>query len=148
MIFRAPKDIKFSHFYRKLNILSVILIIFSILVLLFKGLNLGVDFKGGTLIELRTENSMTNIAEIRQSFLKMNLGDVTVKKFGKENDYLAKIEITKTDDENFIKSINDKLSEDLGAPINFRRVENVGPKVSKELLNAGLLGITLSLAAM
>jgi len=148
MIFRVPNDIKFSHFYRKLNILSLIFIIFSILVLLFKGLNLGVDFKGGTLIELRTENSMTNIAEIRQSFLKMNLGDVTVKKFGKENDYLAKIEITKTNDENFIKSINDKLSADLGSKINFRRVENVGPKVSNELLKAGLLAISLSLAAM
>ena len=148
MIFRVPNDIKFSHFYRKLNILSLIFIIFSILVLLFKGLNLGVDFKGGTLIELRTENSMTSIAEIRQSFLKMNLGDVNVKRFGKDNDYLAKIEITKSDDENFIKSINDKLSADLGSQINFRRVENVGPKVSKELLRAGLLAISLSLAAM
>ena len=148
MIFKVSDDIKFSYFYRKLNILSLIFIIFSILVLLFKGLNLGVDFKGGTLIELRTENSMTNIAEIRQSFLKMNLGDVTVKKFGKENDYLAKIEITKSDDENFIKSINDKLSADLGSQINFRRVENVGPKVSNELLRAGLLAINLSLAAM
>ena len=148
MIFKLPKDIKFSYFYRKLNILSSIFIILSIIILIFKGLNLGVDFKGGTLIELRTENSNINIAEIRQSFLKMDLGDVTVKKFGKENDYLVKIEITKTDDENFIKSINDKLSADLGSNINFRRVENVGPKVSNELLKAGLLAITLSLAAM
>jgi preprotein translocase SecF subunit len=141
-------DIKFSYFYRKLGIFSSIFIIFSILVLLLKGLNLGVDFKGGTLIELRTENSTIGIAEIRHSFLKMNLGDVTVKKFGKENDYLAKIEITKSDDKNFIKSINDKLSADLGSDINFRRVENVGPKVSKELLRAGFLAISLSLAAM
>jgi len=148
MIFKVSKDIKFSYFYKKLNILSSILIIFSILVLLFKGLNLGVDFKGGTLIELRTESSITTIAEIRQSFLQMNLGDVAVKKFGKENDYLVKIEITKTDDENFIKSINDKLSADLGSAVNFRRVENVGPKVSNELLRAGLLAISLSLAAM
>ena len=148
MIFKVPKDIKFSYFYKKLNILSSILIIFSILVLLFKGLNLGVDFKGGTLIELRTENSITTIAEIRQSFLQMNLGDVAVKKFGKENDYLVKIEITKSNDENFIKSINDQLSADLGSQVNFRRVENVGPKVSNELLRAGLLAISLSLAAM
>ena len=148
MIFKVSKDIKFSYFYKKLNILSSIFIIFSILVLIFKGLNLGVDFKGGTLIELRTENSITNIAEIRQSFLKMNLGDVTVKKFGKENDYLVKIEIIKSDDENFIKSIKDKLSADLGSAVNFRRVENVGPKVSNELLRAGLLAISLSLAAM
>ncbi len=148
MIFKVSKDIKFSYFYKKLNILSSIFIIFSILVLIFKGLNLGVDFKGGTLIELRTENSITAIAEIRQSFLKMNLGDVAVKKFGNENDYLVKIEITKSDDENFIKSINDKLSADLGSVVNFRRVENVGPKVSNELLRAGLLAISLSLAAM
>jgi preprotein translocase SecF subunit len=148
MIFKISKEIKFSNFYKKMNIFSSILIFLSILVLLTKGLNLGVDFKGGTLIEVRTENSITTIAEIRESFLKMNLGDVTVKKFGKENDYLVKIEITKSDDENFIKSINDKLSADLGSQINFRRVENVGPKVSKELLRSGLLAITLSLAAM
>ena len=148
MIFKVSKDIKFSHFYKKLNILSIIFIIFSVLILLLKGLNLGVDFKGGTLIELRTQNPIITIAEIRESFLKMNLGDVTVKKFGRVNDYLVKIEITKTDDENFIKSINDKLSADLGSEINFRRVENVGPKVSNELLRAGLLAISLSLAAM
>jgi len=148
MIFKISKDIKFSNFYKKMNIFSYILIFLSILVLLIKGLNLGVDFKGGTLIEVRTENSITIIAEIRESLLKMNLGDVTVKKFGKENDYLVKIEITKSDDENFIKSINDKLSADLGSVVNFRRVENVGPKVSKELLRAGLLAISLSLAAM
>jgi len=148
MIFKTSNDIKFSYYYRKLNILSSIFIIFSILVLIFKGLNLGVDFKGGTLIELRTENSITTIAEIRESFLKMNLGDVAVKKFGKGNDYLVKIEITKSDNENFIKSINDKLSADLGSAVNFRRVENVGPKVSNELLRAGLLAISLSLAAM
>ena len=148
MIFKVSKDIKFSYFYKKLNILSSIFIIFSILVLIFKGLNLGVDFKGGTLIELRTENSITTIAEIRQSFLQMNLGDVAVKKFGKENDYLVKIEMTDSDNINFIKSINDKLSSDLGSAINFRRVENVGPKVSNELLRAGLLAISLSLAAM
>ena len=142
------KNIKFSSFYKRLNILSLVVIIFSIFILLFKGLNLGVDFKGGTLIEIRTMNSTVTIAEIRQSFLKMNLGDVTVKKFGKENDYLAKIELTKSTDENFIKSINDKLSADLGSVVNFRRVENVGPKVSNELLRAGLLAISLSLAAM
>ena len=148
MIFKISRDIKFSNYYKKMNILSSILIFLSCLVLLIKGVNLGVDFKGGTLIEVRAENIKTNIAEIRQSLLKMNLGDVAVKKFGEENDYLVKIEITETDNANFIKSINDRLSKDLGSVINFRRVENVGPKVSNELLRAGLLAITLSLAAM
>ena len=148
MITKISKNIKFSYLYKKLNILSSIFIILSIFMLLFKGLNLGVDFKGGTLIELRTENTKVNIAEIRQSFLKMELGDVTVKRFGNENDYLIKIEMAKSSDENFIKSIKDKLSSDLGTVVNFRRVENVGPKVSGELLKAGLLAISLSLAAM
>ena len=148
MIFKLPQDFLFTNHYRKLNIMSLILIVLSLIVILFKGLNLGVDFKGGTLIEIRTENANVSIGEIRQSFLKMNLGDVTVKKFGKENDYLVKIEISKTDDNNFIKSINEKLSKDLGSNVNFRRVENVGPKVSNELLQAGLLAISLSLAAM
>ncbi len=148
MIFKISKDIKFSKFYKRLNIFSLILMIFSIFLLLFNGLNYGVDFKGGTLIEIRAENSQVRISEIRQSFLKMNLGDVTVKKFGSKNDYLVKIETDRSQDENFIKNINNTLSSDIGSEINFRRVENVGPKVSSELLKAGLLAIGLSLAAM
>ena len=95
MIFFNLKDIEFTKYYKKMNIVSVLLIFLSIMVLLFNGLNLGVDFKGGTLIEVRTENSKISISDIRQSLLKMNLGDVTVKKFGKKNDYLVKIEISK-----------------------------------------------------
>ena len=148
MIMKFTDKIKFTNFYKKLNILSLLLIFFSIIIIIIKGLNLGVDFKGGTLIELRTQNASISIGEIRQSFLKMDLGDVTVKKFGKQNDYLVKIEITNSEDQNFIKKINQKLSADLGSEVNFRRVENVGPKVSNELLKAGLLAISLSLAAM
>tara|TARA_B100001123_G_C15153189_1_gene964340 strand:+ start:113 stop:1030 length:918 start_codon:yes stop_codon:yes gene_type:complete len=148
MIFKIKKDIKFSNFFKKLNIFSLIIVIFSILTLFLKGLNLGVDFKGGTLIEIRTNNPNVNISEIRQSFLKMNLGDVNVKNFGKKNDYLVKIESTKLNDNEYVKSINEKLSSDLGSSVNFRRVENVGPKVSSELFKAGLLAISLSLMAM
>jgi len=78
----------------------------------------------------------------------MNLGDVNVKKFGKESDYLIKFEKTKNNDENFIENIKDKLFKNMGVNFNFRRVENVGPKVSAELLRAGLIAIVLSLTAM
>ncbi len=145
---KISNDIQFSNYFKKLNLFSFLLILFSIFVLLFKGLNLGVDFKGGTLIELRTESQSVSIGEIRQSFLKMNLGDVTVKKFGKEGDYLIKIEKKESNNKNLIQSVKDDLSSDIGSEFNFRRVENVGPKVSKELLRAGLLAITLSLAMM
>ena len=142
------KIIPFNSLYKTFNSASIILLIISLLLLLIKGLNYGVDFKGGTLIEIRSENTTTDISQIRTSFLKMDLGDVTVKKFGNKNDFLVKIEMTKNKDENFIKSINDQLSKDLGFVINFRRVENVGPKVSNELLKAGILAIALSLGAM
>ena len=142
------KNISFNKYYKTFNLLSLFLIIISLILLLFKGLNFGVDFKGGTLIEIRTENSNINISSIRQSLLKMELGDVNVKKFGQENDYLVKIEVNENKDSTFIKKINDQLNSDLASEINFRRVENVGPKVSDELLRSGLLAITLSLAAM
>ena len=149
MIFNLKKtDIKFTNFYSKLNIVSILLIILSIIAITFKGLNLGVDFKGGTLIELRTDNSQINISDIRQSFLRMDLGDVSVQKFGSENDYLVKIEQTETQDNNFIKKINQKISNDLGSEINFRRVENVGPKVSRELIKSAIIAISLSMTAM
>ena len=148
MIAKIFKDTVFTKFFRRMNIFSLVLIILSILVLFIKGLNFGVDFKGGTLIEVRIENTINNIAEIRQSLLKMKLGDVTVKKFGKEGDYLVKIEMTESNNSNFIESIKNQLSKDLGSAVNFRRVENVGPKVSQELLEAGFLAISLSLAAM
>ena len=142
------KKIIFSNYYKKLNLFSSILMIASILIIFIKGLNLGVDFIGGTLIEIRSEDQQVKIAEIRQSLLKMNLGNITVKKFGNESDYLVKIEMISSTNDDYIKSIKTQLSSDLGSIVNFRRVENVGPKVSNELLKAGLLAITLSLSAM
>ena len=140
------KLIQFSNFYKRFNIISLILIILSVLILIFKGLNFGVDFKGGTLIELRTNDSI-KISVLRNAFVNMNLGDVNVKQFGKKNDYLVKIETTNSK-EDFIQELNKKLNLTIGSEINFRRVENVGPKVSAELLKDGLLAISLSLAAM
>ena len=148
MINENIKNFSFSKYYRKFNSLSLLVIILSVYFIIFKGLNLGVDFKGGTLIEIRVENKSIEISDIRKSLLKMDLGDVTVKKFGNEKDYLIKIEKRNTTNENFIKSINNKLNLDLSSDIDFRRVENVGPKVSSELLDDAILAISLALAAM
>ena len=141
-------DIKFTNFFKFFNIFSIFLITISLSSIFLKGLNFGVDFKGGTLIEVRVENNQVKISEIRQSFLKMNLGDVTVKKFGKNNDYLIKFEKINKDKENFIEEIKNDLSMNIGSNVTFRRVENVGPKVSAELLKSGLIAIVLSLSAM
>ena len=142
------KMINFNRFYKLFNIISLFLVTISVLLLLFKGLNYGVDFKGGSLIELRTNDDQINISTIRKSFNKMNLGDVNVKKFGQIGDYLIKIEEKEKDGNKIIPLIKKKLSDNLNTEINFRRVENVGPKVSSELLQSGIIAISLSLAAM
>ena len=141
-------NIQFNKFYRIFNAFSLILIIISFFLLVFKGLNYGVDFKGGTLIELRTSEENSNISKIRDSFNQMNLGDVTVKQFGNETDFIIKFEKRSSNDPNFIKNIKNKLSSSIGNDFDFRRVENVGPKVSSELLRSGIIAICLSLAAM
>ncbi len=141
------KTIYFNKFYKSFNILSGILIIASLVFLIFKGLNFGVDFKGGTLIELRTDKSSANITKIRDSFNQMNLGDVSVKNFGNETDFVIKFEKQNSNDPQFIEEIKTKLSNSIGS-VDFRRVENVGPKVSAELLRSGVIAIALSLAAM
>jgi preprotein translocase SecF subunit len=147
-MFNFKSDIQFINYFRLFNFVSLILILISVGFIFYKGLNFGVDFKGGTLIELRVENAEIGIGDVRQSFIQMNLGDVNVKKFGKGNDYLIKFEQTDKNKENFIENIKTQLSKNLTGNFSFRRVENVGPKVSGELLKSGLIAIVLSLSAM
>ena len=142
------KLIPFNNFYKIFNLTSSILILISILLLLFKGLNYGVDFKGGTLIEIRTANNSISISDLRKSFNKMNLGDISVKEFGIKNDFIVKFEKKINDKENTIDNIKKDLSSLIGNSFEFRRVESVGPKVSSELLKSGIIAIALSLCAM
>jgi len=139
--------IQFNKFYKLFNLISIVLVTLSVLLLLFKGLNFGVDFKGGTIIELRITDQQTNVSTLRKSFNDMNLGDVNVKKFGDENDFLVKFE-KKDIKPNSIDTIKKDLTKSIGNSFNFRRVENVGPKVSSELLKSGIIAIAVSLAAM
>ena len=142
------KQISFNKFYKFFNILSILLIIISASLLLFRGLNYGVDFKGGTLIELRISDPQIKISQLRQSLMNINLGNVSVKQFGNKNDYLIKFEKKDKNNANLINDIKENLTKSLSSSIDFRRVENVGPKVSAELLKSGILAIGLSLAAM
>ncbi len=141
------KNINFVSNFKKANIVSTVIFFISLLFIFFKGLNYGIDFKGGTLIELRTDSSI-DATSIRSTLSSMNLGDVNVKKFGKDGDYLIKVEQKTSNDNNLIPEIKKKLSDNLNAEVNFRRVENVGPKVSSELLESSVIAISLALAAM
>ena len=139
--------IKFNKFYKLFNLISIVLFTGSVLLLLVKGLNFGVDFKGGTLIELRTNDKKIDITLLRKSFNTMDLGDINVKKFGNENDFLIKFEKKETR-KDFIDIIKNDLTAKIGDSFDFRRVENVGPKVSSELLRSGIIAIATALAAM
>ncbi len=139
--------IKFNRFYSQFNVLSSLLIIASLILLIFKGLNFGIDFKGGTLIELRSSDTKINVSSLRDNLKQMDLGDVSVKKFGNDQDYLIKFE-NKDNKKNIIEEIRSNLDKSFGNNFDFRRVENVGPKVSAELLKSGIIAISISLAVM
>jgi preprotein translocase subunit SecF len=140
--------INFSGLFKVANIISLIAVLVSIFFLLFKGLNYGVDFKGGTLLEIRIDNPNIEIQDIRNSLKIKDLGDVNVKQFGKKGDFLIKFEKSSSENDQFIGELKEEISKSLNTEVNFRRVENVGPKVSSELLKNGLTAIALSLAAM
>ena len=138
--------IKFNKYYNQFNILSVSLVLISLLLLTFKGLNFGIDFKGGTLIELRSMDTKVNVSSLRDNLNQMDLGDVSVKKFGNDTDFLIKFE--NNNDKNIIEEIKSHLDKSFGNNFNFRRVENVGPKVSAELLKSGVIAISVALFLM
>ncbi len=140
-------NIQFNKYYKFFNLLSSVLVVISLFLLIFKGLNFGVDFKGGTLIELRANDKQITISSLRSAFSNMNLGDVAIKKFGKDSDYLIKFE-KKGNTKTLIQDIKNNLTKTLGSGYEFRRVENVGPKVSAELLKGGLIAIAAALGAM
>ena len=140
--------INFSKFFNVANIFSVLVVLISILFLFFKGLNYGVDFKGGTLLEIRIENKNIQIQEIRSALNISELGDVNVKEFGKEGDFLIKFEMNANKNKKFIADLKSIISKKINTGVNFRRVETVGPKVSSELLEQGVIAIALALGAM
>ena len=138
--------IAFNKYYNQFNILSISLVVISLFLLTFKGLNFGIDFKGGTLIELRSTDSKINVSSLRDNLNSMNLGDVSVKNFGNETDFLIKFEIN--NNKNIIEEIKSNLDKSFGNTFDFRRVENVGQKVSAELLKSGVIAIAVALTLM
>ena len=138
--------ISFNKYYNQFNILSLSLVVISLFFLIFKGLNFGIDFKGGTLIELRSTDEKISVSSLRDNLNQMDLGDVSVKNFGNETDFLIKFE--NDNNKNIIEEIKANLDKSFGNTFNFRRVENVGPKVSAELLRSGVIAISVALALM
>ena len=129
------------------TILSVIAIISSLFFLVYKNLNFGIDFKGGTLIELKKDNDLT-IAEIRSQLSGLNIGDIQIQTFGSDNIILIRIEnssnLVANADMNTIELIRSNLGDD----IIIQRTEIVGPKVSSELIQKGIIAIVIAVFLM
>ena len=141
-------NLNFSNYFKKANFISLILFILSIAVIFFKGMNYGIDFKGGSLLEIKISNNNIDISDVRSSLDGVDLGDGSVIEKKKKGNYLIKIEEKLENNKNLIPNLKKTINSKLNTEVNYRRVESVGPKVSSELLTSGIIAIGLSLAAM
>ncbi|MEP3277005.1 MAG: protein translocase subunit SecF [Stappiaceae bacterium] len=126
---------------------SVILIVGSLALFLVSGLNLGIDFKGGTLIEFTTKDGPADIPEIRNRLDDLNFGDVQVQEFGAPNEVLVRIERQQGDDQAQQRVVA-LVKEEFGDTVEYQRTEVVGPRVSGELAQAGTIAVIASLMAV
>ncbi len=129
------------------TILSVIAIISSLFFLVYKNLNFGIDFKGGTLIELKKDNDLT-IAEIRSQLSGLNIGDIQIQTFGSDNIILIRIENSSNLVANADMNTIELIRSNLGNDITIQRTEIVGPKVSSELIQKGVIAIVIAVFLM
>ncbi len=130
--------------------LSAALAVLSIVLLFVLGLNFGIDFRGGTLMQIKTP-AVANIAGLRDAVGGLNLGEVTLQEYGAPDEILIRVERQAGDAADqlaAIEVIKRALENTIGGGIEYRRVEFVGPQVSAELVRAGALALGLALVAM
>ena len=148
--FTTNSKIKFLSLRKPAFILSLVLIICSVLIYSFKGLNFGIDFRGGTLIEVETSES-ENLSNLRSILNNLELGDIQVQEFGSAKNILIRVEQQVGGDQvqqNVVNIVKTALNTSLSSDVNFRRTEVVGPKVSSELIKAGVIAIVVAVFAM
>ncbi|MDG2000551.1 MAG: protein translocase subunit SecF [Alphaproteobacteria bacterium] len=129
---------------------SGILSVLAILSVLFVGLNFGIDFKGGILLEVRTGNNIA-ISDIRSKISDLNIGEVSIQEFGVKSDYLIRVERQKGSDnaqQVAVEILKNALNKAFGKDIDYRRLEYVGPTVSKDLISDGVMAICFAIMAM
>jgi preprotein translocase subunit SecF len=145
----VPDDTKFDFMrFRRISFpISALLSIVAILLFFHPGLNLGIDFRGGTLIELQTKDGPADLGKMRTTLTGLGLGDVQLQQFGGPTDVLIRI-AQQPGGEAAQQAAVEKVRAALGAQIEYRRVEVVGPRVSGELLSWGMIGIIGAIGAI
>lgn len=133
-------------------IASSFLMLVSITVLFLNGLNFGIDFTGGTLIEIRTEKSNPEIQDLRKELNELKIGNISIQEFGQPNDLLIRLpqqEGGAQDQMAAIDKIKESLENRYGQEgVTYRRVEYVGPQVGEELKFAGVISVILALGGI
>jgi preprotein translocase subunit SecF len=145
----VPDDTKF-HFmdFRRFSFpMSAVLSIVAIFLFFHPGLNLGIDFIGGTLIELQTKSGPADLAKMRTTLTGLNLGDVQLQQFGAPENVLIRV-AQQPGGEQAQQVAVEKVKGALGSDIEYRRIEVVGPRVSSELLSYGTIGIIVAIGAI
>jgi len=143
-------NVQFLNLRRSAFVLSSLLVVASLALFLVKGLNYGIDFRGGILIEVGTPEP-ANLSQIRGTLGALELGDVAIQEFGAPTDVLIRVERQEGDataQQVAVDLVKEALSNEIGGDISYRRVEFVGPKVSGELIQAGTLAVVLAVIAM
>ena len=154
MLFRFIKKtpkIKFIENRKKFYVLSIFFAIISIFSLWLKGLNFGIDFKGGLLVEIKLENNI-ELESLRNNIEALNYGDFTLQKLDNSNDnFLIKIELSSDFQENqevLITRLKETIQNNFEGNIDYRRIEYVGPTVSNELIMTGIIAIVIAIFSM
>jgi preprotein translocase subunit SecF len=145
----VPDDTRFDFMrFRRISFpISAALSIAAILLYFFHGLNFGIDFVGGTLMEVQTKNGPADLASMRATIGALNLGEVQLQQFGAPNDVLIRLSEQPGGDAAQQVAVQ-KVRRALGDAVEYRRVEVVGPSVSTELLSYGTIGLVLAIGAI
>ncbi len=139
--------INFLRFKNFASLLSLLAIIFSLTFLFYKNLNFGIDFEGGTLIELQ-KNDDLSLSQIRGELSSLNIGDFQIQTFGSENNILIRIENSSSLISGADLTTSELITSQLGDGITIKRTEIVGPKVSSELIQKGIIAIIIAVFLM
>jgi len=145
----VPDDTKFDFMrFRRISFpISAVLSIVAILLYFFHGLNFGIDFVGGTLIEVQSKSGPADLAKMRAALSGLGLGEVQLQEFGGPADVLIRV-AQQPGGEAVQQAAIGKVREALGSEVDYRRVEVVGPRVSSELLAMSTIGLGLAIFAI
>ena len=144
-----PDDTKipFVRFRHIAVSISILLIIASAILTMSRGLNFGIDFEGGILLEIGT-NGPADIGELRSRLGSLGLGEVQIQEFGEANDVLIRVQTPDKGGDAASQAVIDKIKGELGDKVDYRRIEVVGPQVSGELIQSGITAVVLSIVLM